>query len=66
MSTLDRLFKPKSFAVVGASNNEDKVGYHLLYALRKFPGKLIPINPKEKEHRKNAMDANYRFERSGS
>ena len=49
MSSLDRLFKPKSFAVVGASNNEDKVGYHLLYALRKFPGELIPINPKAKE-----------------
>jgi len=49
MSNLDRLFKPKSFAVVGASNDEDKVGYHLMYALRKFPGKLYPINPKAKE-----------------
>jgi len=49
MSDLDRLFKPISFAIVGASNNEDKVGYHLLYALRKFPGKLYPINPKAKE-----------------
>ncbi len=49
MNTLDRLFQPKSFAVVGASNNEDKVGYHLVYALRNFPGKLYPINPKEAE-----------------
>jgi len=49
MHSLDRLFRPKSFAIVGASNNEDKVGYHLLYALRKFPGDLYPINPKEAE-----------------
>lgn len=49
MNTLDRLFQPKSLAVVGASNNEDKVGYHLVYALRNFPGKLYPINPKEAE-----------------
>lgn len=49
MNDLDRLFKPKSIAVVGASNNHDKVGYHLLYALRGFPGALIPINPRAKE-----------------
>jgi acetyltransferase len=44
MSDLDKLFKPQSIAVVGASNNHDKVGCHLLYALRKYPGKLYPIN----------------------
>ena len=49
MSNLDKLFKPKSIAVVGASNNQDKVGYQLLYALRNFPGKLFPINPKSEE-----------------
>jgi acetyltransferase len=49
MDSLDRLFRPQSFAVVGASNNEDKVGYHLLYAMRKFPGQLYPINPKASE-----------------
>lgn len=49
MSDLDKLFKPQSIAVVGASNNHDKVGYHLIYALRKYPGKLYPINPKEGE-----------------
>jgi acyl-CoA synthetase (NDP forming) len=49
MSSLDRLFQPKSIAVVGASNNEDKVGYHLVYALKKFPGKIYPVNPKEQQ-----------------
>ena len=48
MGSLDRLFQPKSFAILGASNDENKVGFHLLYALRKFPGALYPINPKAK------------------
>jgi len=49
MKTLDRLFQPKSIAIVGASNDENKLGFHLFYALRKFPGKLYPINPKATE-----------------
>lgn len=49
MNTLDRLFRPKSIAIVGASNDEKKLGFHLFYALRKFPGDLYPINPKAKE-----------------
>lgn len=43
---LNRLFRPKSIAVVGASANDDKVGSQMLYSLRKFPGPLFPINPK--------------------
>ena len=46
MQSLDKLFKPKSIAVVGASANENKVGSQMLYSLRKFPGPLFPINPK--------------------
>lgn len=49
MSTLDKLFKPKSIAVVGASTSQDKVGNQLLYALRNYPGRLFPINPKVQE-----------------
>lgn len=44
--SLNRLFRPKSIAVVGASTNDDKVGSQMLYSLRKFPGPLFPINPK--------------------
>ena len=46
VSTLNRLFRPRSIAVIGASTNDDKVGSQMLYALRKFPGPLFPINPK--------------------
>ena len=49
MNSLDRLFQPKSIAVIGASNDDTKAGFHMLYALRKFPGDLYPINPKAKE-----------------
>ena len=48
MRSLERLFNAKSIAVVGASADEYKAGYQMLYALRNFPGKLYPINPKEK------------------
>jgi acyl-CoA synthetase (NDP forming) len=43
--TLDRLFKPRSIAVVGASNDEYKAGYQIVSALRHFPGELYLINP---------------------
>jgi len=49
MNSLDRMFQPKSIAVIGASNDEGKAGFHMLYALRKFPGALYPVNPKAKE-----------------
>ncbi|MBB6093820.1 acetyltransferase [Povalibacter uvarum] len=43
---LDRLFRPRSIAVVGASASESKVGYQLVDALRGFDGQVFPINPK--------------------
>jgi acetate---CoA ligase (ADP-forming) len=46
MRALERLFNPKSIAVVGASPDESKAGYQMLYSLKDFPGKLYPINPK--------------------
>lgn len=46
MHPLDRLFRPKSIAVVGASADEYKAGYQMLSALSAFPGELYPINPK--------------------
>ena len=46
MNSLDKLFKPRSIAVLGASTNENKVGSQMLHSLRRFPGPLFPINPK--------------------
>ncbi|NLJ55726.1 MAG: CoA-binding protein [Firmicutes bacterium] len=45
MQPLDRLYKPKSIAVIGASNNKAKAGYEIMYGLRTFPGKVYPLNP---------------------
>ena len=49
--TLDSLFKPKSIAVIGASNNPGKWGFLVLMNLRLggFKGKIYPINPREEE-----------------
>ncbi|MBN2061823.1 MAG: acetate--CoA ligase family protein [Deltaproteobacteria bacterium] len=46
MHSLDKLFKPRSIAVLGASTNENKVGSQMLHSLRRFPGPLFPVNPK--------------------
>jgi len=45
-SNLDRLFAPRSVAVVGASEAAEKAGHQALLALRTFPGEVFPINPK--------------------
>ena len=45
---LARLFSPHSVAVVGASNNFDKLGYHVMKSLvGNYRGKIYPINPKD-------------------
>lgn len=45
------LFNPKSVAVIGASEKETKLGFHVMKSLTKggFPGKIIPINPGSEE-----------------
>ncbi len=43
--TMKEFFKPESIAVIGASEEEKKVGGILVKKLKQFPGKLIPINP---------------------
>jgi acetyl coenzyme A synthetase (ADP forming)-like protein len=47
----DRLFNPKSIAVIGASNDKKKVGFAVLDNLLKFnyKGKIYPINQKHKK-----------------
>jgi acetate---CoA ligase (ADP-forming) len=48
-ANLQRLFAPRSIAVIGASTAEEKVGYQLVQALRSFTGRVYPINPKASE-----------------
>jgi acetyltransferase len=45
---MERLFNPKSVAVIGASANESKIGYkiteNILYS--GYPGRIYPVNPR--------------------
>ena len=43
---LEQFFYPKTIAVIGASDNPEKVGYALMRNLFRFKGKIIPINIK--------------------
>lgn len=47
MKNMDRLFEPKTVAVVGASANPDKLGFHVMKSLVRggFAGRIIPVNP---------------------
>ncbi|MHA2353294.1 MAG: CoA-binding protein, partial [Candidatus Thorarchaeota archaeon] len=46
--SLDKLFNPRSIAVVGASDKPDKLGALALMALRDFKGDVYPVNPRLK------------------
>jgi len=41
------LFKPKTVAVIGASDNPGKLGSHVMRSLieGRYPGKIFPVNP---------------------
>ena len=43
--SLQRLFAPRSIAVVGASTSADKAGYQFLRNLGTFPGPVYAVNP---------------------
>ena len=47
-SNLDKIMKPKSIAVIGASTKEHTIGSDLMKRLQeyKFNGKIYPVNPK--------------------
>ncbi|MDL2270876.1 acetate--CoA ligase family protein [Methanobrevibacter sp. OttesenSCG-928-I08] len=51
MTNLDKMFKPDSVAVIGASNQEGKIGYIVMDNLISdgYKGKIFPINPKSDE-----------------
>ncbi len=47
MGDLNNFFNPKTIAVIGASDNPEKVGNILIRKLSNYKGKVIPINPKK-------------------
>jgi len=51
MISMKALFNPRSVAVIGASDNSDKLGFHVMKSLINggFLGKIIPINPGSSE-----------------
>src|ERR1700722_8370465 len=48
---LDRILAPRSVAIIGASSRPRAVGHLVLANMRaaKFPGRLMPVNPRESE-----------------
>ncbi len=51
MNDLNKIFKPESVAVIGASNTPGKVGYSIIANMIScgYNGKIYPINPKANE-----------------
>jgi acetyltransferase len=49
MDQLDRIFKAKSVAVIGASKDETKRGHQAIKTLRegRYEGEIFPVNPRE-------------------
>jgi acetyltransferase len=50
-TSIQKLFEPKSIAIIGASTNASKVGYKILNNIKSvgFKGEVYPINPNAKE-----------------
>lgn len=44
---LGAIFRPRSVAVIGASDNPGKLGFHVMKSLTQgmYPGKIFPVNP---------------------
>lgn len=51
MNNLEPLFNPESIAIIGATNNKNKLGYSILKGLieHKFTGIIYPINKKNEK-----------------
>ena len=47
-TNLETMFNPKSAAVIGASDNPGKLGFHVMKSLTQggFKGSIVPINPR--------------------
>jgi acyl-CoA synthetase (NDP forming) len=48
---LSRFLEPESIAIIGASNNPERINYHLVANLLNlgFRGRIYPVHPKERE-----------------
>lgn len=48
---MEKLFNPKSIAIIGASRHEEKLGYQILNNILSsgYKGNVYPVNPKAKE-----------------
>ena len=48
---MEAIFNPKSVAVIGASDNPGKLGFHVMKSLSQggYPGRIFPINPGKHE-----------------
>ena len=47
---MDFFFRPRGVAIVGATANRQKGGYHILYnAMKGYTGKIYPVNPRYPE-----------------
>jgi acyl-CoA synthetase (NDP forming) len=48
---MDAIFKPRTVAVIGASDNPGKLGSHVMRSLTEggYPGKILPVNPGRNE-----------------
>ena len=49
IDSLNRLFAPKSIAVIGASDKPEKLGSLALLALSTYKGEIYPVNPRLKK-----------------
>jgi acyl-CoA synthetase (NDP forming) len=51
LSGIDAMFNARSVAVVGASDNEGKLGFHVMKSLiqGRYSGSIFPINPGKRE-----------------
>jgi acetyltransferase len=47
--SFDALFKPRSVAVIGATDKEGSVGLAMMKNLKTFRGRVFPVNPKREE-----------------
>ena len=57
MIDLNKMFKPESVAVIGASNTPGKVGYIIVDNLINdgFEGEIYPVNPRWRNPRKASL-----------
>ena len=48
---MEVIFSPRSVAVIGASDNPGKLGFHVMKSLTqgRYPGKIYPVNPGKNE-----------------